>query len=193
MLVKCLWKCVNRMQTPITYVYGLTLLPHMQKSAQKSGCKCWGGWPCGATQSFKLELACEKGSLKWLACQQICPDLLQDKKLSPLGTVICISSLDLPSNRKKTGIHLQPPQKKKTHTPDSANLKLLILQKRERVSCIIFRSIKGSWPQSFFIRKKNSLVWVCFSIQCNAHQDGFFLNLLFCNIYFLNLGGGFAI
>lgn len=105
------------MQTPITYVYGLTLLPHMQNSAQKSECKCWGGWPCGATQSFKLELACEKGSLKWLACQQICPDLLQDKKLSPLGTVICISSLDLPSNRKKTGIHLQPPQKKKkTHS-----------------------------------------------------------------------------
>lgn len=163
------------MQTPITYVYGLTLLPHMQNSAQKSECKCWGGWPCGATQSFKLELACEKGSLKWLACQQICPDLLQDKKLSPLGTVICISSLDLPSNRKKTGIHLQPPQKKKKNT-------LQILQtwsswffkrERERVSCIIFKSIKGSWPQSF-IRKKNSLVWVCFSIQCNAHQDGFF-------------------
>jgi hypothetical protein len=98
----------------------------------------WLATQCNS--SFKLELACEKGSLKWLACQQICPDLLQDKKLSPLGTVICILPLDLPSNRK-TGIHLQPPQKK--HTPDSANLKLLILQ--ERVSCIIiFGSIKGS-------------------------------------------------
>jgi hypothetical protein len=36
-----------------------------------------------------------------------------------------------------------PTPLKKTHTPDSANLKLLILQ--ERVSCIIiFGSIKGS-------------------------------------------------
>jgi hypothetical protein len=84
----------------------------------------WLATQCNS--SFKLERACEKGSLKWLACQQICPDLsLQDKKLSPLGTVICISPLDLPSNRK-TGIHLQAPSKKhtlqilQTEAPDSS-------------------------------------------------------------------------
>ncbi len=91
-------------------MYGLTLLPHMQFSP-KDGVRMlrWLAMQCNS--SFKLDLACEKGSLKWLACQQICPDLLQDKKLSPLGTVIfCILPLDLPSNRK-TGIHLQPSQK----------------------------------------------------------------------------------
>lgn len=117
-------------------MYGLTILPHMQFSP-KDGVRMLRWLAMQFNSSFKLELACEEGSLKWLACQQICPDLLQNKKLSPLGTVILHITFRSALQQKNWN---SSPTRSKKHTPDSANLKkLLILQ--ERVSCIIISGL----------------------------------------------------
>jgi hypothetical protein len=64
------------------------------------------------------------------------------RSFSPLGTVICISPLDLPSNRKKLEF-ISNPLKKYTYSrfckpeaPDSS--------REGEFHVIIFRSIKGS-------------------------------------------------
>jgi len=166
------------MQTPITYVYGLTLLPHMQNSAQKEWVQMlrWLAMRCNSKLQIRARMWKRKSEVAGMSA---------NLSRSPSGQeafsswncnlhIIFRSALQ----QKKNWNSSPTPSKKKKNT-------LQILQtwsswffkrERERVSCIIFKSIKGSWPQSF-IRKKNSLVWVCFSIQCNAHQDGVFLNL----------------
>ncbi len=162
------------MQTPITYVYGLTLLPHMQNSAQKEWVQMlrWLAMRCNSKLQIRARMWKRKSEVAGMSAN-LSRSPSGQEAFSSWNCNLHIIFRSALQQKKNWNSSPTPSKKKKKHTPDSANLKLLILQERERVSCIIFKSIKGSWPQSF-IRKKNSLVWVCFSIQCNAHQDGFF-------------------
>lgn len=143
------------MQTPITYVYGLTLLPHMQNSAQKEWVQMlrWLAMRCNSKLQIRARMWKRKSEVAGMSAN-LSRSPSGQEAFSSWNCNLHIIFRSALQQKKNWNSSPTPSKKKKKHTPDSANLKLLILQEREREFHVSSSSLLKVHDHNLLLGKK---------------------------------------